>query len=295
MNERYALEPAAPESAAELRALLRQFGPYAGRYVVACPRRWREQVLAHCAGWGEVEQARVRSALRQAHEQLAVVQDAALPWDDRRDWLANATALRVPAGPLDGLIAARTAGASFPTPDTIDLPPTAERRIASSPAEYARASHTLLHESPELVFVDPYLDPRVEDVRCVLEAMLRVAAAGRCERITLWARHAEVTRRDERLGKVLAALRALRRASGYDAPRALECFLVDDHASRDRLHARYLLSKHGAIRFDKGFQQQSMQRKVDVAVVGRHVHEELCALFLGAGGHDLDVVFHGEA
>ena len=60
---------------------------------------------------------------------------------------------------FDGLIALEARPPAIHHLHELELPPTAEERIVSSATEYARISKILLLLSPEIVLVDPYLNP----------------------------------------------------------------------------------------------------------------------------------------
>lgn len=53
-------------------------------------------------------------------------------------------------------------------------------------------------------------------------------------------------------------------------------------------HARYLLSKFGGIRFDKGFQPDDALR--DVAAIDIGMHETLCKMYLD-GEHGFKILY----
>ena len=60
-------------------------------------------------------------------------------------------------------------------------------------------------------------------------------------------------------------------------------------AGRDtKVHDRFLLSLHGAIRFEHGFQELTGRRTANVVPESRSSHAQLVSLFLD-GKHDLRV------
>ena len=288
MNERYVAEPSAFENCDELKNLLeRMFGPYAGRYLAEYPDDWCKRVIAHCKNWRVTDTARVSVLLRRAQEQLAVVRDGRLPWDDSRNWITNAAALTQPAALVDGVLVARANQDRFPTLDDLELPLTADEHLAGTAKEYARASRTLLLESSELAFIDPYLNPCKQDVSAVLLEMFRVLAQGRCSRVVCWAREQEIVKARS-VKQVLERLRQIRVGAGYTSEKRLEFNVVDDKWSDSKMHARYLLSKYGAIRFDRGFQEQARKRAVEVSVVGKASHDEIYGMYF-EGRHDMKI------
>ena len=288
MNERYVAEPAACDDFREIRFLLDRFGPYSGRYLVKYPDNWRERVLRHCENWGEVDKERVKALLRRAIEERVVVRDSGLPWDDTRMWVTNAAALTESSTRIDGVLVGRANQGRFPTLDEFDPSPTADEHLAGTAKEYTRASRTLLMESPELAFIDPYLNPCRKEVFAVLLEMFGVVAQGRCSRVVCWARGKEIDK-NHSVDQVLERFGEIRRRAGYAAEKRLEFNVVDDKWSDSDMHPRYLLSKYGAIRFDRGFQVQGPKSAVEVSVVGKASHDKIFGMYF-EGRHDMKIL-----
>ena len=107
----------------------------------------------------------------------------------------------------------------------------------------------------------------------------------------MWARAAEVlgSRSMDAIEADLqdVLLRLARRAK-FKPGREIHMNLVEDETGRTKMHARYLLSIKGGIRFDQGFQQLPQGRRVDVGPIGKATHAELCNIYLD-GKHDMRV------
>ena len=293
MNELYAADPAVCSHASELKLLLASFGPYAGRYLANYPIDWAAQVESHFDNVGEIEAARVKTMLRRANEGIAMVTRQNLPWVKERDWLANAKLLLegVPAV-FDGLITQQATPPAIHHLHELDLPPTAEERILGTATEYARISKILLLLSPELVLVDAYLNPLKRDCEFVLKAMFEIAARGRCQKITLWARASEIFKNGTRTvikTDLENTLRKLGKLVNLKPGREIEMILVDDESRQTKMHGRYLLSIKGGIRFDQGFQKLPEGRHVDVGPIGKNTHDALLDIYCD-GKHDMQAV-----
>lgn len=293
MNELYAADPLVCGHASELKLLLASFGPYAGRYLANYPIDWAAQVERQFDNLGEIEAARVKTILRRAKETLALVTRANLAWNTEQEWLANATPL-LNAAPavFDGLIARQATPPTIHHLHELDLPPTAEERIAGTASEYARISKILLVLSPELALVDPYLNPLKRSCSTVLKAIFELAAKGKSQKISLWARASEV------LGSgnpsaikadIADALRQLALQAEFKSGREIEMILVEDESRQTKMHGRYLLSIKGGIRLDQGFQQLPEGRHVDVGPIGKTTHNALLDIYFD-GKHDMRVV-----
>jgi len=293
MNELYAADPAVCDRASDLKLLLASFGPYAGRYLANYPTDWASQVEQRFCSAGEVETARAQTLLRRAKENLTLVTRSNLPWNTQQAWLPNASPMLAGATAVfDGLIALEAKPPTVHQLHELELPPTAEERIAGVASEYARISKILLVLSPEIALIDPYLNPLKRSCAAVLASLFDLAAKGKCQKISLWARSAEVLGSGNGTAirtDLQDALHHLVRPANFKPGREVEMILVEDESSQSKIHGRYLLSIKGGIRLDQGFQQLPAGRKVDVGPVGRTIHGDLLDLFFD-GKHDMKVV-----
>ena len=295
MNELYAADPAVCGHASELKLLLASFGPYTGRYLANYPIGWSALVENQLEGPGEVEIARVKLLLQRARESISLITKANLPWGIEKDWLTNAQPLlaKTPLAPavFDGLIATQAKPPAIHHLHELDLPPTAEERIAGTAHEYARATKILLLLSPELAMIDPYLNPLNRYCFAVLKAMFDIAAKGKCEKITLWARASIVIGHSTYAAiknDLEETVTQLARQANFKPGRAIEVLLVEDESRQTKMHGRYLLSIKGGIRLDQGFQQLPEGRHVDVGPIGKTTHNVLLDIYFD-GKHDMRV------
>ena len=293
MNELYAADPSVCAHASELKLLLASFGPYTGRYLANYPIDWAAQVERQLENLGEIEAARVKTILRRARETMALITRANLSWNPEKEWLVNAIPLLGTAPAVfDALIAQQATPPAIHHLHELDLPPTAEERIAGTASEYARISKILLVLSPEIALVDPYLNPLKGDCAAVLKAMFETAAKGKCQKISLWARESEVCRRGTYAvikSDLEDRLRQLARQAGFKPGREIEMILVEDESRQAKMHDRFLLSIKGGIRFGQGFQQLPQGRHVEVGPVGKTTHNALLDIYF-EGKHDMRVV-----
>ena len=293
MNELYAADPAVCNHASELKLLLASFGPYTGRYLANYPTDWAAQVEGQFENLGQIEAARVKTMLRRANEGIAMVTRQNLLWEKERDWLANAQLLLEGAPAVfDGLITKQATPPAIHHLHELDLPPTAEERILGTASEYARISKILMLLSPELVLVDAYVNPLKRDCESVLKAMFEIAARGKCQKISLWARASEVFKNRARTvikTDLENSLRRLGVQANFKPGREIEMILVEDESRQTKMHGRYLLSIKGGIRFDQGFQKLPEGRHVDVGPIGKNTHDALLDIYCD-GKHDMQVV-----
>jgi len=291
MNELYAADPAVCSRASELKLLLASFGPYAGRYLANYPIDWSAQVERQFDTVGQQEAARVKTLLRRARETLTLITRANLPWNMNQAWLANATPL-LHDRHFDGLIAVQADLPAVHPFDTLDLPPTAEERISGIASEYAHVAKILLLLSPELVVIDPYLNPLKRNCAPVLKAMFDLAAKGKSQKFTLWVRASEILSTGSAatiLSDLETVLHRMVCQANFKPGRSVEMILVEDETRQTKMHARYLLSIKGGIRLDQGFQQLPQGRHVDAGPIGQTIHNALLDIYFD-GKHDMRVV-----
>lgn len=297
MNEVYAADPKACKSAEGLRTLLSWFGPFTGRYLATYPSDWLRQIEANLGELGDIERARAGTLLRRAMERSAVVSKAKLPWADGQSWINNALPLRKPAGEAFDAVIGSTDDAlhnDLVLPfDHYDPPVTAEERIAARTSEFERVARTLLLVSPEIHLIDPFLDPLNENCEPILSALVAVAARGKAESVTVWARASKVCGDPPSASicsKTRDALAGIADRARFDGPgRRLELKLVRDELSASKMHGRYLLSIKGGVRFDQGFARLPKGRRMDVGPVGQQAHIELVRIYL-EGRHDMVIL-----
>lgn len=296
MNEFYAAEPSACGSSIELKLLLERFGPYTGRYLAAYPDNWFDFVEKHYGTFGPVEQERIKLLLHRARNNALILTRRGLPWENSRTWQNNAIRLlgsKLPV--LTGIIAANNvepAPSVWPLSE-LDLPPTAEERIYGTAEEYVRVCRTLLSISPELHFVDPYLDMTKQKNKKIINALFEALAGGKCMKATFWARATSLSvGRDISkpiLDDLRRALDELCRNARVRQGFVAEYIFVRDEDRKSKMHGRYLLSIKGGVRLDQGFESLPSGRRVDVGPVGKALHDELLSIF-HEGKHDMEIV-----
>lgn len=274
MNEVFVAEPSSCENLEELRHLLSLFGPKSGRYLASYPVNWSSLLKKHFSQLPPIETERLKTILRRALEQVAIVNNTSLAWDSTSDWIDNA--LKLPPRVNQIVASPETKKTGATTVAELDLPPTADEKVEATPSEYVRVCKTLLIISPELIFVDPYLNPCRSDMRDVLEEMLKAVKIGKCQRVTCWARESHVVgERSFSWQEVEGRIRAMLLKIEWPKDRNFEYLLVDDAHSTEKMHGRYLVSIKGGIRLEQGFQRLSKGRSVDISPVGSKVHDDL--------------------
>lgn len=289
MNELYAADPNCCVRESDLKLLLISFGPYTGRYLANYPSDWIQRIEAQFETLGDVELARIKTLLRRAKDSLKIVTRSNLAWTDAVPWLDNATQHLNTA--FDALIAGESSLPSIFELDELDLPPTAEERVLGVASEYVRVIRTLALLSPEILLIDPYLNPLKHAYSQVLTPLFVLIAKGKSEKVTLWSRASLVYGSSKQASidsDLYESLKKLVTSSGFKPGRQVEMILVEDETSKSKMHGWHLLSIKGSVRLDQGFQQLPKGRKVIVGPDGPAIHNELLDIYLD-GQHEMIV------
>ena len=286
MNERFAAEPSACDTALEFKYLLEKFGPATGRYLAAYPDvGWELQLRTHLEPWDELQRARALTSLRRAKEARSLVRSPGCAYEQSSTWLSNVEKVQMTMRRFDQVVVSRANAGTFASIDDLDLPPTAAVPVLARAADYVRSSRMLLVTGPELHFIDPYLDPVDASRVRVLEEMLREAATGKCEGAVVWV---AAGRLKCSVGESIASLKRAALKSGFKAPRRITLRTFTDATRSVKVHDRYLLCLFGAIRFEHGFQELACGRTARVSPENPSSHVSLVQTYM-EGRHDMDV------
>ena len=286
MNERFAAEPTTCDSAIELKHLLEKFGPVTGRYLATYPAQgWEELLHTHIAEWKDVEREKVKTLLRRAKEARAFVRSGGVNYEAEETWVRNVVRTQASQSRFDGVVVSRSSAGAFKCLEDFELPPTAAEPVSAKKEEYVRVSRTLLLVSPELHFIDAYLDPCDRDRQVVLREMLRAARRGQCQSAYIWVNEGRLKRS---LNETATVLARIAQAADFADPRQLHLRAFTDAGRDTKVHDRYLLSLYGAIRFEHGFQELTGKRTAKIVPESSLSHLQLVELFL-EGSNDLGI------
>ena len=286
MNERFAAEPTTCDSVIEIKHLLEKFGPVTGRYLATYPAQgWEELLHTHIAEWTDVEREKVKTLLRRAKEARVFIRSRGINYEAAETWVRNAVRTQASDLRFDGVVVSRSSAGEFKCIEDFELPPTAAEPVSAHKGEYVRVSRTLLLASPELHFIDAYLDPCDRDRQVVLIEMLREASRGQCQSAYIWMNESRLKRS---LDETAIALGRTARVAGFAEPRQLHLRAFTDAGRNIKVHDRYLLSLYGAIRFEHGFQELTGKRTAKIVPESSLSHLQLVELFL-EGANDLGV------
>lgn len=293
MNELFAVDPSVCKNIKDLKFLMSSFGPYAGRYLANYPTDWIRLVENQYESTGQLEAEKAKTILRRAKENLKVVTRGGLLWSVDKNWIQNIFDLvKYDANLFSSIIGHENIPPFITQIDDLELPPTADESVEGIDSEYIRVCKILLFYSPEIILVDPYLNPVKRQYKSVLTGLFKIAAKGQCQRIVIWVRASEIFRNADQTTVLLDIKEALQKIvnqAELKPGREVEMIFVEDGSCKNKMHGRYLLSIKGGVRLDQGFQQLPEGRRVDVGPVGMSTHDDLLKIYLESE-HDMRII-----
>lgn len=292
MNEIHGVAPNATNTLNELRTLLSGFGPFTSRYILTLPgyKNWHQYLLAHYAHLGEMDQKRLRSILSNAKDRQAFIDRNVDRWPATHTWPINA--LRIweshyksihvsEEDYLSILTEYPDKAKSLATLDNSEPISPADEEINTEPQDYWNTSKWLCQISAEIHIIDPYINPsNSRDTADVFEFYVeQLSKLQKPTYIHFWTRAwKEITHRDTleietTIKKIIDRCKPQKNIS-------FKYYLVDDAISPDKLHARYLITEKGGIKFDQGFQRiRPKGRKNIASPIGENLHKTLFEKF----------------
>lgn len=292
MNDIHGIAPNAPKTLNELRMLLSGFGPFTSRYVLTLPgyKNWHQYLLNHFAHLGEIDQKRLKSILSNARDRQAFIDRTVDFWPITHSWPINALRIWQPhykpihVSDEDYLSISKNHPEYIKhihSPEDIHITSPSDEEIETEPENYWDASKWLCQISAEIHFIDPYLNPQKnKDVSDIFEYYIKqILKLKKPTYIHFWSRidtgttNNEIINIENQISKII---------SNSDTQRNIFFIFhfVDDVKSKDKLHARYLLTEKGGIKFDQGFQRlRPKGRKNIISPIGESLHQILFEKF----------------
>ncbi|MCI2809087.1 hypothetical protein [Eoetvoesiella caeni] len=284
MNETFVLEPKGFSTELELKMVLGRFGSYSGRYLARYPHAIREHIKKSMDGLSELQLKRMSSILRSADEANVFQLLKNLSWKDSATWYDNAIQT-VRNKATNGLVTFNLetdeTASIYHVGDVAEWGP-AEERILGTKEEYVRVSRTLLLTSPEIYFIDPYINPLKDSYYETMLAYLTLIAENRrCSKICFIARESNVIGNepaDVTREAIREKLLKLNRGAKIQGKTTQFC-LARDEREDFKMHGRYLLTRRGGLQLDQGFQKLP-RRRVDVAPISKNRLDELWSSYI---------------
>lgn len=272
----YAVEPTALARWNPLWQALDQFGIAHGRLISQFPKKWQRLVYEATDKCPPMERKTLEVRLEQLKTKLLSSRRA---YDAGRSWRENASA-QMASSPFHAIIQSdNPANVAFILTE-VDLHAgnprwnvSTQRSVERRPSEMSACIAVLCRLSRELVFVDPHFstDRRFTEV---LQEFIRVAHLDgqRFQRIEF---HTGTKIPKAILEQECARWVAPRIPSGI----ALRFCLWSERVGGEKLHARYVLTERGGIRFDVGLDSGDAGQTTDISLLTDGLHERRWADF----------------
>lgn len=259
MNERYAVDPAAPADSRELKLLLDLFGLQTGQFLARYPQDWPAQLVEQVGKVSEMDRQRVLDLLQRRKSSLMPV---VAPFVLGSSWANNAAIVIDSHRAFAGVIGQKPNGFGWPTTEQVlyedggGLLQAQGAHVPMKAASYLGCVQPLFQASAEVTLIDSYFTLRNKGgQRChrrwpVLQMLLKAAEQSvTCQtlRLVLERGQIEVTEgTEDRLEQDLEAAVSEARVGRVDV----------EYEARDSVgHGRYLISIHGGLQFDQGFEE----------------------------------------
>lgn len=288
MNDIHGIAPNAVNTPNELRALLSGFGPFTSRYVLTLPgyKNWHQYLLNHFAHLGEIDQKRLKSILSNAKDRQAFIDRTLDFWPITRSWPINALQnwqshyKTIYVSDEDYLSISMETPEKLMflvSPDDDHTISPSDQEISTEPEDYWKVSKWLCQISAEIHIIDPYINPcKSKDISDVFDKYInQLLILQKPTYINFWSRFErdmtgnDVTKIEEYINNSINACNPKR--SIY-----LKFHLANDATSKDKLHARYLITEKGGIKFDQGFQRIRPSGRKNIAPpIGESLHQIL--------------------
>ena len=294
MNDLFGLAPNAYSSAREIRLLMGSFGPQSSRFILTFPlfSEWRDRLLSEFENAGDIEKERIKSVLKSAKDNHALIDRGNLTFNNSLSWTENAIQVWKDGGDFKKIYVSddehhaisQSANSCFlpvllpasePEPFTAS-----DEQIDTTPQSYWRSSKILCSISQEIHFIDPYLNPLKRDFKGIFSLFLQELSKKRkVTTVHFWVRGKLIL--DSHGESAEPEIRDLITSSisGASHKLSVNFNLVSDDTATDKLHARYLLSECGGIKFDQGFQKLPDGRTNIVSPSGVDLHKNLFQKF----------------
>lgn len=277
MNEKYAVDPVAFNSALEFRYLLEKFGFDQGRFLAEYPKKWRKMLFDHIVTLPDVEQMRIKRVLECRADRSML--RMGLPYDSGRSWVENAVDKKA-AGLFTEVFAGK--GSGLLTLHDIDDEQLADSRgvrVVATAKNLLAVAEPLLQCSMEVFLIDPYITlgkPRYLEFFQALLASPHAKDMG----FVFFARNEHFVCKE---------------SPEHIAQRELLPYMQMGSSARfvslndnRQMHGRYMFSIKGALKYDKGFQVDG-HTLVDIEVVSKNIHNEYFTLY-NDREHEFDIV-----
>jgi len=285
MNDVYGVDPEAFENSQDVRTVLQQFGPFAGRYVGMIPASWHSRVLAHIKTWSnDNEKYRAGNALAEIKNKKVTVNMGPAAAKQCGTWTDTYQRVKALRPEVVNAIVPRGHHGPFLPIDELDLDPVAGGQMNPTASEFARICQFLLRHCTEAACVDRYFDVCLGHHGNVMQSLLQLVADSNCREFAWYTDNDRDPDKRPRPREFIEASfkRRCIAARISNTKRVRLVYLDKDKFQtmfRLEFHPRFLLTRDGGIMFDKGFQEGRLGDR-PASVMHRETHEKVVPPFL---------------
>ncbi len=273
MIHEFAVDPKALAGWQNFRYLVEKFGVSQGRLISRFPKDWRQRVLKACEDCRDVEKKRITVALERIDSKLY---NAGRDFDKNVEWIPNARSSHA-VDPFRAIITTAEHAGSTGHLD-VDLLSDEDETwavprgamVPRTATDMAAAAEKLLRCSAEIVFVDPHFGGETRFGRTLTAMIQRACHGGRIPRrfeYHLTAKSVPGHEFSRQLEKQQPYLRI---------PPGVKLVFVrwNQLDEGDTLHARYVLTEKGGLRFEHGLDEGNPGETTDVECLASPNHAE---------------------
>jgi len=280
MLHEFALEPAVLSTWDNFRYFIDRVGVEHGRLIAQFPKRWKRLVYEAMSEFrGTKRMAVVEERLRRLDPAIA---RSRRPYDASREWLDNAETQHNGENPFQAIVARtnpRNHEAVLIAEEVSDDTPRwavlREQKVPRRAADLAAAASRLITSSREILLVDPHFNPWEARWRQAFEAICAVIASAtqsptRIElHVTAWKPSGmpkwDV---DEFCRECTRRLR-----TAVPVGLGLRIAIWKQKAGGERIHARYILTERGGIRFEGGLDPGNDGETTDASLLTQQLYD----------------------
>jgi len=260
----FAVNPAAIKTWQNFRYIIDQFGVEHGRLITRFPRKWQKLVIRECEEKGAKRTAIVEK-LRSIDHKLASI---GREYNPEKEWIDNALqqhsikAFRAIISDINKNDHPDILAADDFDEQNLKWKVPTEDIVPKTPDALVECARFLLFVSKKVHFIDPYFDPFMPEFRSTFEKFLEFVFQGNPpETLKLHTRN-----KGQKGWKDV-----FERYFSHKIPKGFSFAVVrwEENEGGNRMHARYVLTELGGIRYDYGLDKGCNESiNSDVSLVG---------------------------
>jgi hypothetical protein len=280
MIKKIAIEPAALKRWEDFRFVFAMLSFSQGRVLARFPKKWPKMLMDSLGDIGDIERKRFEVKLFKYKSDRMV--SSGQPYDGSLEWVEN---IQERAASFDRIILRdflagnvnEVSAAPIELVDEEFFETEREIRTPSDVQGLTEPAALLIQETRGATLVDPYF--RVTTMAClkVLGRLIEIAGeGGRCRAFSVYT--SEDGRAKDEGHRSRLDLENLLRGK-VKSPFSIDFFFKNTAPDLNSFHARYLLTEKGGLRYDKGFRSTTPAEKVDVSILDKIFHTQLCEIY----------------